>query len=275
MQMASQMPDISDRREAAIQMLTAMRFPEPEKVFPKVADAQRADPISEVAFILLGRPVKAYLDQSHQAHISVHTAHLQQMPQQYQGVLQAHISEHMAMAQFMQFMQMGVPLPPVNFDADKHNPMLPDLDAQTEMQISQAAAQAMQQLMQQQQQQQQQQDPAAAKAAAAQQAFQAAEARKDAAFQAAEARKQAQAAAAVDRKDALEGLDPQLVKQAQEYIDQAGLQMSARELALLSKTFGKPFNEIVEALSRMMMQGQGGSQFPQTAEMQTNAARFR
>jgi hypothetical protein len=70
-------------------------------------------------------------------------------------------------------------------------------------------------------------------------------------------------------------LSPQLVKQAEEFIAQTGVQMSPRELAVLSKALGKPFTEVVTSISRMLMQGQGGSQFSQAAEFHAGNPRFK
>ena len=99
--------------------------------------------------------------------------------------------------------------------------------------------------------------------------------RKDAAFQTEQQRKNAALGAQVDREDALAGMSPGAVKKAQEFIVQNKLQMSPRELAALSKALALPFEKVVEALSRMMMGGQGGSQFPQATDFEQNPARFR
>ena len=106
-------------------------------------------------------------------------------------------------------------------------------------------------------------------------AFQAEEQRKQAAFEAEQQRKTAALGQDVDRKDAQAGIDPTTVKQAAEFIAQTGIQMSPRELAVLSKTLGKSFADTVAAISRMAMQGQGGTQFNQTADFHNNAQRFR
>lgn len=292
LQLAQAMPDIADRRQAAVGLLEAMRFPNAEKLFPKRIDAPRTDPISEGLFVIMGRPIKAFLDQNHQAHIAVHQGQLQSMNPKQQPPLVAHLMEHIAMGQYMQFAQMGVQLPPIEFYPETGEPMYPDVPAEIETQIALQAAQAMQQLMQQQQQAQQAQQAQAPqgenpqqKEAQAQAAFQSEQQRKDAAFQAEEQRKNLavqgeqqrknqMTAGEADRQDALAGISPQMIKQAEMFIAETGVSMSARELAVMSKTLGKPFNAVVAAVSRLMLQDQGGSQFPQTAEFVNKDPRF-
>jgi len=279
LQLTQGMVDISDRREAAINLLTAMRMPNPDRFFPKKQEAVRADPISEGAMAVRGIPIRAYLDQNHQAHLLVHQAQAMQMPPNMQPTMNAHIQEHMAMTHYMQFMMAGVPLPPMEWYPEQNQPMYPDLSPQIETQIAVAAArqqqqinaqqQAQQQAQQAQQQAQQSQRPDPQVQAQQEQQL------KDAAFQRDQQRKDMAMAADVDRKDALSGLSPQMVKQADEFIKQTGAQMSPRELAVLSKALGLPFQAVVEAVSRMLMGGQGGSQFPQTAEMVNREPRFQ
>jgi hypothetical protein len=291
LQLAQSMPDIADRRAAALNLLEAVRFPDPEKVFPKPAEAQRADPISEGVFVFLGRPIKAFLDQDHSAHLAVHQLQLQTMQPPMSNALQAHLQEHMAMMTYMQFAQMGAPLPPINFHAESNEPMLPDLPPMIEVQISQQSAMMAQQIMQQQMQAAQAQQAAQQGQAAqpqvdpvqqaaqqeqlrAQQA-QLQEERKNQSFALDQQRKDRALAADIDRKDAMQGLSPQLVKQAEEFITETGVPMSPRELAVLAKALGKPFAEVVQSLSRMMQGGQGGSQFAQTTEFANKEGRYR
>lgn len=310
LQLAQSMPDLADRREAAVGLLAAMRFPNPESIFPKRAEAQRLDPASEGSAYMLGRPVKAFLEQNHQAHIQVHMGQMQGMPQERQAGMNAHLMEHMAMAGYMQMMQMvaqqGGQLPPMNWNAGPGQGVGQEVPPEVENQIAQMAAQAMQQFMQQQQQaaqqQQQQQAPQAPgknpqqEEAIKQAAFQADEQRKQAAFEAEqqrknmglqseeqrknagmqseEQRKTAAMAQEVDREDALAGLSPELVKQANEFIKAAGVQMSPRELAVLSKALGKPFTDVVTAISRMALQGQGAGPAPIAQGMNQTQARF-
>lgn len=285
LQLAQSMPDIADRRFAAVSLLKSMRFPDAEKVFPEKADAQRVDPVTEASLYLMGRPIKAFLEQNHQAHLQVHMAQVQQLPEDRRAAFGAHIAEHMAMAQFVQMnmmlQQQGIQLPPVNWGAKPTESPAQEIPPELEQQIAMAAAQTLQQAQQEEQarqqaqqaQQQPQQNPAAEEQAK-EMAFQNEERRKQLAFDADQARKNQALAQEVDREDAKEGISPTLVKQAAVFIEQTGIQMSPRELAVMSKALGKPFNEVVAAVARLTMQGQGGSQFQQTAEVAGNNPRF-
>lgn len=276
LQLATSMPDIADRREAALGLLNAMRFPNPEKYFPKKADAPRMDPVAEGSAVMVGKPIKAFLDQSHQAHNTVHQLQVQQMPEQQKPAMMAHIMEHAAMQQYLTFAQQGVQMPPIEFYPGTGQPMYPDVPPEIETQIALQAAQVAQGIMQQMQAEQAAKQ-APAKGEDPQQAaakFQQDQAMKDAAFQADEKRKNVGLAAEVDRKDALAGLSPQLVKQAEEFIAQTGVKMSARELAVLSKTLGKNFADTVAAVARMLMAGQGGSQTQTVEDFAAGGPRF-
>lgn len=150
-QIATQMPDVANRRKAAVSLLQAMRVPNIEEIFPEKAQAERADPVTEIVFASLGRPLRAYLDQNHQAHIMVHMSALQtqQVPPHAVPILQAHIAEHMAMAVYMQMQQMGIKLPPLNWQAEPHESMSVPLPVEFENMIAMQAAQMMQMMMQQ------------------------------------------------------------------------------------------------------------------------------
>ena len=326
LQLAQAMPDIADRREAAVGLLGAMRFPDPERIFPKKAETKRLDPVSEMSSLLLGRPIKAFLEQNHQAHNQTHQGQMRGLPPQYQPMMQAHMMEHEAMHQYMQFQQtmqqqdqqaqqqaqqamqqwqqqaqqaqmQGAPIPPqpqvpqpqpvpqmpaANWDATATDDVFETLPPEQEQIIAQRAAQMMQQQMQQQAQQQAQQKPQpkpqpdpAVEEQRKQVAFDAEEKRKQAAFEAEQQRKNVGLAQDVDREDATAGIEPTLVKQAGEFLQAAGLQMSPRELAVLSKALGKPFSEVVQSVARMSMGGQGAGPAPiATAGVNPSQARY-
>ena len=114
------------------------------------------------------QPVKAFIEQDHEAHIKVHQAFMQdplvtqligQNPQA-QAIMQAaqaHIAEHIGFAYRRRLeMQLGVPLPPPN------QKMSPELENQISPLLAQAAMQVQQQSnmeVQAQQAQQAAQDP--------------------------------------------------------------------------------------------------------------------
>jgi len=168
MQMAQANPQIYDLPELNKQMLEVLGIKNISKLIPSMEDFKPKDPVSENMAILNGKPVKAFIYQDHEAHITVHQAAMQDpkiqqivgqnpMAQQIQAAAMAHINEHIAFEYRKQIEeQLGVPLP----DMDE---VLPQ-DVETE--ISKLMAQAAQQLLakdqsevQQQQIQQQQQDP--------------------------------------------------------------------------------------------------------------------
>jgi hypothetical protein len=158
----------------------------------------------------------------------------------------------------------------MNWNAGPSEGVGQELPPQVEAQLAMMAAQAMQQFMQQQQAQQQaaqqqqqpQQENPQQVEAMKQAAFQAEEQRKQSAFEAEQARKNSGLAAEVDREDAKSGISPELIKQADEFLKQTGLQMSPRELAVMSKALGRPFAEVVQAVSRLMMGGSGAGPAP-------------
>lgn len=155
MQLVAQHPDLGDRRAAVLKVLEAVRFPDPESIFPSPMQAQRLDPVSEGVISMQGRPIKAFIDQDHQAHMMVHQYQMTQMPPNVQPAMQAHIVEHAAMAYAVQMQQMlGAPMPPLNFGATATEGMGTEVPPEIEAQIAVAAAQVSQQLMQQMQQQQ-------------------------------------------------------------------------------------------------------------------------
>jgi hypothetical protein len=168
MQMAQQYPQIYDLPELNRQMLEVLGIKNIGKLVPTAEDKKPKDPVSENMDIINMKPVKAFIYQDHQAHLSVHMAAMQdpklmqmmsQNPQaqMIQAAALAHINEHIAFEYRKQIEeQLGVPLPP------------PDetLPEDVEVELSRLTAAAAQKLlqkdqseMQQQQAQQQQQDP--------------------------------------------------------------------------------------------------------------------
>jgi hypothetical protein len=144
------------------------------KLVPIEDDATPVDPVQENQDILTGKPVKAFIEQNHEAHIRVHMAAIQdpkiqqlmQMNPQAQAIMaaaMAHVNEHIAFEYRKQIEQMmGTTLPPQTKRGEEHKEVPPEVADQ----IAVMAAQAAQQLLQQNQQQaaqqaaqQQMQDP--------------------------------------------------------------------------------------------------------------------
>jgi hypothetical protein len=170
LQLAQGAPQIYDMPYLHRQMLDVLGIKNAQKLVPLKddEDMKPRDPVSENMDVINGKPVKAFIYQDHEAHITVHMAAMQdpkmaqlmgQNPnaQMMQAAMQAHINEHLAFSYRKQIEeQAGVPMPPPNAE------MSPDI----ELQVSRLAAAAAQQLLkknqaeaQQQQNQQTQQDP--------------------------------------------------------------------------------------------------------------------
>jgi hypothetical protein len=152
------------------QMIEVLGIKNAAKLVPIEDDMVPVDPITENQNLLTNKPVKAFIEQNHQAHIQVHMAAVQNpkiqqiiqgnpMAQQIYAATMAHINEHVAMEYRRQIEEaMGMVLP--GEEANKQVP--PEMADQ----IALKAAQASQQLLQRDQQeakqaaaQQQMQDP--------------------------------------------------------------------------------------------------------------------
>lgn len=168
LQMAQQAPQIYDLPQLHRQMIEVLGIKNADKLVPTAEDQKPRDPVSENMSALSGKPLRAFINQDHQAHITVHQTFMQdptiaaaigQNPQaqQIMASLQAHIAEHTGFLYRKQLEeQLGVTLPPPN----------EDLDPQIEYELSKLMAEAGKQLQQvhqgeqaQQQAQQAAQDP--------------------------------------------------------------------------------------------------------------------
>ena len=173
LQLAQTAPQLYDLPLLHRQMLDVLGIKNYAKLVPMQDDIRPRDPVSENQNILKGKPVKAFMYQDHQAHITVHMATMQdpkiqalvgqdpQQAQMLQAAMMAHVNEHLGYEYRKQIEQvMGMQIPEDNEDNDQVIPK------EMEVMISQKAAQASQQLLQQhqreaqmQQAQQQAQDP--------------------------------------------------------------------------------------------------------------------
>jgi hypothetical protein len=168
LQLAQGAPQIYDLPELHRQMLQTLNIKNIDKLVPTSDDIKPKDPVSENMALMVGKPVKAFAYQDHEAHIQTHMAMMQdpkiqqiagQSPlfQQMMTAAQAHIAEHIGFA-YKQHIeeQIGAPLP-----GDEEQ-----LPEDVEYQVSQLIAAAAQKLLQnnqaevqQQQNAQAQQDP--------------------------------------------------------------------------------------------------------------------
>ena len=167
-QLAQSAPQIYDLPYLHRQMLEVLGVKNAAKLVPMEEDFKPRDPVSENMDMINGKPVKAFIYQDHQAHITVHMAAAQdpkiaqligQSPnaRTIQSALAAHIQEHLAFEYRKQIEEAaGVPYPAPDSE----------MSEETEVQISRLAAAAAQQVLQknqasmaQEQAQQAAQDP--------------------------------------------------------------------------------------------------------------------
>jgi len=168
MQMAQAAPQIYDLPQLHRQMIEVLGIKNADKLVPTEDDIKPIDPVSENMNALVGKPIKAFLTQDHQAHIATHQSFMQdpqvaaligQNPaaQQIMASLQAHLAEHTAFLYRQQMEQkLGVALPAPN---EELAPEAEVLLAQTMAQAGMQLTQQKQQQAAQQQAQQQAQDP--------------------------------------------------------------------------------------------------------------------
>jgi hypothetical protein len=174
LQLAQTAPQLYDMPLLHRQMLEVLGIKNANKLVPIEDDAEPVDPVQENMNLLTQKPVKAFLEQNHQAHIQAHMSAMQspkiqqllQMNPAAQMIVastMAHINEHLAFQYRIEVEQaMGMPLPPMQERGDdKQNipPQLADQVAMLAAQASQQLLQREQQGMAQQQAQQQMQDP--------------------------------------------------------------------------------------------------------------------
>ena len=170
LQLAQSAPQLYDLPLLHRQMIEILGIKNAAKLVPTEDDAVPVDPVQENQDLLTGKPVKAFIEQNHPAHIAVHQAAMQdpkiqqlmQMNPQAQAIMaaaMAHMNEHIAFEYRKQIeMAMGLPLP--TKDQNKEvSPELADRIAMMAAQASQKLLQQNQQEAQQQAAQQQQQDP--------------------------------------------------------------------------------------------------------------------
>jgi hypothetical protein len=170
LQLAQSAPQLYNLPMLHRQMIEVLGIKNAEKLVPVDDDAVPTDPVQENQNILTGKPVKAFIEQNHQAHIQAHMAAIQnpqiqqmmQMNPQSQAIMaaaMAHINEHIAFEYRKQVeMAIGAPLP--GEEQNKH--IAPEVADQIAMATAKASQQLMQQAQQQasqQQAQQQMQDP--------------------------------------------------------------------------------------------------------------------
>jgi hypothetical protein len=168
LQLAQGAPQLYDMPRLHRQMLDVLGIPNADKLVPLPDDQKPKDPITENMNVLKGVPLKAFIYQDHQAHITAHMTFLQDpsimqtigqnpMAQQMQGAMMAHVAEHLGYRYRQEIEQrVGAPLPGPE----------QDISEAEELAMAKYVAEAAQQVLQihqaqaaQQQAQQMAQDP--------------------------------------------------------------------------------------------------------------------
>jgi hypothetical protein len=174
MQLAQQSPQLYDLPYLHRQMIEVLGIRNADKIVPLPDDQKPRDPVTENMDAIMGKPLKAFMYQDHEAHIRVHmslgqdpkiAAMIGQNPQAQQitSSLQAHIMEHVGF-QYRRDIekQLGVALPPLPQDDNEEYDLSPEMEVQV-AQVSAIAAERLLQKdvaeMQAQQNAQQAQDP--------------------------------------------------------------------------------------------------------------------
>jgi len=168
LQMSQQAPQIYNLPQLHRQMIEVLGVKNADKLVPTKDDAKPTDPISENMDALMGKPMKAFIYQDHDAHMTTHRSFMQdpmvaqmigQNPQakQIMASLQAHIAEHLGFSYRQKIEEkLGAPLPAPNEELPE------DMEVQLSRLVADAGkqlTQANQQQAAQQKAQQQQQDP--------------------------------------------------------------------------------------------------------------------
>jgi hypothetical protein len=152
LQLAQQAPQLYNLPLLHRQMLDVLGIKNASKLVPMEDDQVPQDPITENMNMLRGKPLKAFIYQDHQAHITVHKTfvddpkiqgQMQGNPaaQQMHAAMMAHIAEHVAYL-YRQDMEdtIGVPIP--YSEPDENDEQEKALPKEAELQIARLAADA-------------------------------------------------------------------------------------------------------------------------------------
>lgn len=170
MQLAQTAPQLYDMSFLHRQMIEVLGVKNAEKLVKTEEDSAPTDPVQENQDVLNMKPVKAFVQQNHEAHIQVHMMAMQdpklaqiiaQNPQaqMIQAAMLAHINEHVGFQYRLEIeKRMGISIP----KEDQNKQVPPEMADQIAIMAAEAAQQLFQQNSQQAQQeqaQQQMQDP--------------------------------------------------------------------------------------------------------------------
>ena len=167
-QLSQTAPQIYNLPQLHRQMLEVLGIRDAAKLVPVEEDEKPTDPVTENMNVMNGKPVKAFLYQDHEAHITVHMSAIQDpniqqligqnpMANQIGAAIQAHIAQHVGFAYRRRIEeQLGIPLPSPE----------EEMPEELELQVSRLVAESAKRVLAnsqaeaaQQQAQQQAQDP--------------------------------------------------------------------------------------------------------------------
>ena len=168
MQLAQSSPEMYNLPELHRQMLNVLGIEDVQDIIPDTDNTKPVDPVTAVQNIINGKPVKAFIEQDHEAHIAVISS-AQQNPEimeivekspQAPSILaasSAYINEHLAMQYRKEVeREMGVELPP------EGEPLPADVEKRISSLVAEAAQRVLgtsQQRAEQERIQEQQKDP--------------------------------------------------------------------------------------------------------------------
>lgn len=156
-QLAQQAPNLFNMPLLYRQMLDVLGIKEAQKLVPMDEDQKPTDPVSENQNVLMGKPVKAFEYQDHQAHITVHMTAMRDpkilqllqgnpMAQQMQASMMNHVNEHLGMEYRKQIeLQLGFNLPPSKDESGEDININPEVEARLAPMLAQAAQRLSQQ----------------------------------------------------------------------------------------------------------------------------------
>ena len=175
LQLAQQAPQLYNLPLLHRQMIEVIGIKNANKLVPIEDDEKPVDPVTENQNMLtMKKPVKAFMEQNHQAHIAAHTSIMQNpqimgllqqnpMMQQIVSGIQAHIAEHMGMEYRKQVeMMIGGVLPHEDEETGEETKVSPEMADKIALAVAQASGQMAQMAQAQAQQaaaQQKMQDP--------------------------------------------------------------------------------------------------------------------
>lgn len=150
LQLAGTSPEMYDMPQLHRQMLEVLGINDPDKIIPLKDEIPPRDPAAENMDLLNGKPVKAFLWQDQEAHITAHMAaaqdpKIQELVMQsptagtIQASLAAHVTEHVAFQYRKEIQkQLGVELP------NPEDPLPEDVEYQLSRLVAEAAERVLQ-----------------------------------------------------------------------------------------------------------------------------------